>query len=247
MCITYDAVACQVWFDPLEMAPGGGQPMCLDHAGRLNPPKGWVVLDRRSSQAELVTSSAGAAPAAAAASSAAPAPQAPRRRFRRGWGQFDELPLEFASPAARMAPPAPVVESPPVAAPVAPEPIAPEPIAPEPVVAQPVVAEPVVVEPVVVEPVAPEPVAPEPIVAAEVVAEPEAPAPNRATRRRSAKQERSASQDTAAMLKPKGRLLSRAFESSGPQRSVLTDGLGIDPETGEPIGEQPPTREGAAD
>ena len=32
MCISYDALACQVWLDPIAMAPAGGQPLCADHA-----------------------------------------------------------------------------------------------------------------------------------------------------------------------------------------------------------------------
>lgn len=227
VCITYDAVACQVWLDPLEMAPGGGQPMCLDHAGKLNPPKGWVVLDRRASQAELVTS--------AAEPASAPTAHTQRRRFRRGWGQFDELPLDFARATAVVAsPPAPspVVEASPV-------------VPPSPVVGPPPVEEaPPIVEPAADrEPVGVTEVAVEAPVLDDVAAEPES--PSRPVRRRPAKQDRAASQDTAAMLKPKGRLLSRAFESAGPQRSVLTDGLGIDPETAEPVADAAPVADTA--
>jgi len=38
-----------VWLDDLRepIVPGAGYAMCEDHAGRLTPPVGWTLVDRR--------------------------------------------------------------------------------------------------------------------------------------------------------------------------------------------------------
>lgn len=172
VCITYDAVACQVWLDPISVSPAGGQPLCAAHAQGLRAPRGWVVLDRRTSQASLMTPAVEPPPRPAA-----------RPRIARAWGQFEAPRLEFVGDADSSAPgpvPAVVVTAPPVIE--EPEP-APEP-APE-----------------------PEP-EPEPVPVPEPVPEPE-PAP-------------AAAAATEKLLQPKGRLLSRAFEATGYQRSAIT-------------------------
>jgi len=293
VCISYDALACQVWLDPIAMAPAGGQPLCADHAQRLSAPRGWVVLDRRTSQSTLMTA-AGPAPVHDARGRAA----VPRRRLPRAWGQFDAPRLEFLAEGDDVVTePEPTFEPPVVAATVhlEPELIEPEPVVepeaePEPAAVvihaegdvsrrdlhgfpnadssepeaeavgpepEPVVeperaptavvapeAEPVGVvihaegdvsrrdlhgfptadssepEPeLVVEPEA-EPIA---VVEPEPVAEPE-PEPEPVVKKAPARRSR-ARAETGPLGKPKGRLLSRAFEASGPQRSAITESL----------------------
>ena len=38
-----------VWLDDLTepVVPGAGYAMCEEHAGRLTPPVGWTLIDRR--------------------------------------------------------------------------------------------------------------------------------------------------------------------------------------------------------
>ena len=38
-----------VWLDDLTepVIPGAGYAMCEEHAGRLTPPVGWTLIDRR--------------------------------------------------------------------------------------------------------------------------------------------------------------------------------------------------------
>jgi hypothetical protein len=293
VCISYDALACQVWLDPIAMAPAGGQPLCADHAQRLSAPRGWVVLDRRTSQSTLMTA-AGPAPVHDARGRAA----VPRRRLPRAWGQFDAPRLEFLAEGDDVVTePEPTFEPPVVAATVhlEPELIEPEPVVepeaepesaavvihaegdvsrrdlhgfpnadssepeaeavgpePEPVV-EPERAPTAVVAPeaepvgvvihaegdvsrrdlhgfptadssepepeLVVEPEA-EPIA---VVEPEPVAEPE-PEPEPVVKKAPARRSR-ARAETGPLGKPKGRLLSRAFEASGPQRSAITESL----------------------
>ncbi|MBP6729722.1 MAG: hypothetical protein KA129_08875 [Microthrixaceae bacterium] len=239
MCISYDALACQVWLDPIAMAPAGGQPLCADHAQRLSAPRGWVVLDRRTSQSTLMTA-AGPAPVHDARGRAA----VPRRRLPRAWGQFDAPRLEFLAEGDDVVTePEPTFEPPVVAATVH---LEPELIEPEPVVepeAEPESAAVVIhaegdvsrrdlhgfpsadssePEPeLVVEPEA-EPIA---VVEPEPVAEPEPePEPEPVVKKAPARRSR-ARAETGPLGKPKGRLLSRAFEASGPQRSAITESL----------------------
>lgn len=207
--ITYDPVACQVWIDPLPSVPGGGQMLCDEHAQRLSPPRGWVVIDRRDPQSSIV----------AAEPVALVDQMRSRPRIARRWGQFDEPRLEFTSdataravpvrPGAHITPPPPVVEAPPFERPA-------------PVVhARAGNSHP---EAVPVEP----PPAPEP----EPALEPE-PEPALAAVHEAAGQPEAAditvvgevdaiADDLSDLLKPTGRLLSRAFKSGGDQKSVLT-------------------------
>jgi len=47
MAFDYDAR--MVWLDDLTepVAPGAGYPLCESHAGRMTPPIGWTLIDRR--------------------------------------------------------------------------------------------------------------------------------------------------------------------------------------------------------
>lgn len=38
-----------IWLEDLRepLHPGGGYAMCEDHAGRMTPPVGWTLVDRR--------------------------------------------------------------------------------------------------------------------------------------------------------------------------------------------------------
>src|SRR5580698_5405136 len=83
--IRYDPVSCQLWLDPVKPDEHNGQFLCLDHAERLSPPRGWVVVDRRGAQTAIHTSE----PIVAVAR------VTPRRTSRRRWGSFAEPTLEF--------------------------------------------------------------------------------------------------------------------------------------------------------
>jgi hypothetical protein len=86
VAIRYDPVSCQLWLDPVNPDDRHGQFLCLDHAERLSPPRGWVVVDRRGAQTAIRTS----APVATV-------PRVvPRRVARRRWGSFEEPTLEFS-------------------------------------------------------------------------------------------------------------------------------------------------------
>ena len=181
MCISYDTVACQVWMDPIAIGPTGGQSLCEQHASRLSAPRGWVVVDRRELQSNLMTSGGGQtseslsskpdSPASASETAASPRV---RRPLSRGWGQFDAPTLDFvadgsaAPPAAEADPNEHAVEA---------------------------------------EVDAPADTVPAPPVPPAAVRVPAAPAA------------------TVDLGRPKGRLLSRAFESVGMQRSAITDSL----------------------
>ena len=45
--LTYDYAGQRVWLDDAAQATGNQWGMCADHASRLRPPEGWVLLDRR--------------------------------------------------------------------------------------------------------------------------------------------------------------------------------------------------------
>ncbi len=80
--IRFDAVTCQVWIDPL--AADATQLLCQQHAERLSPPRGWVVVDRRGGQTVIVSADEGRQPKVPT-----------RRKPTRKWGQLDVPTLEF--------------------------------------------------------------------------------------------------------------------------------------------------------
>ena len=80
--IRFDAVTCQVWIDPL--AADATQLLCQQHAERLSPPRGWIVVDRRAGQTVIVSADE------------VHQPKVPtRRKPTRKWGQLDVPTLEF--------------------------------------------------------------------------------------------------------------------------------------------------------
>ena len=207
VCISYDAVACQVWLDPISESPSSGQPVCAAQARRLRAPRGWIVMDRRSSQSALLT------PAGASdeVTGARPRSTSQRRRLPRGWGQFDAPRLEFVVDEEvecgnLITPPS---------HPVLPEPVLPEmPVVREPALPEEPVASAQDAEPPV-EVLDASPPEPEEAVPAEPVHRPTAKRPPRRPR----------TAEPATLGAPKGRLLSRAFEAAGPQRSAITEAL----------------------
>lgn len=102
--IHYDPVSCQLWLDPITVADRAAQVLCAEHAERLSPPRGWVVVDRRGSQTTI--RSTGAETIAAS-----PPPRASRGAARRRWGSFEEPTLDFtaAVESASTAPESPAV------------------------------------------------------------------------------------------------------------------------------------------
>jgi hypothetical protein len=55
MAFNYDDST--IWLDDLRerTIPGAGYAMCEDHAGRLTPPVGWTLVDRRQPVRPLFT------------------------------------------------------------------------------------------------------------------------------------------------------------------------------------------------
>jgi hypothetical protein len=188
--IGYDPVSCQVWLDRLADGPAPAQMLCQHHAERLQAPRGWVVVDRRSDQMVIMTADS-APPPAPVPARAAPRP---KRRPRRRWGGLDEPSFEFTLDENAAA-----VAMPDLELDAEPEP------EPEPVVQ---------VEP------QPEP-EPEPEPVLEVEPEPE---PERASEIEPEPEPATVApvDDVSRLLKPTGRLLSRAFAQSGDQRSVIS-------------------------
>ena len=43
----FDARESLVWLDPMDTPGRGAGVLCLTHADRLSPPRGWALLDRR--------------------------------------------------------------------------------------------------------------------------------------------------------------------------------------------------------
>jgi hypothetical protein len=196
--VAFDPVALQLWLDPLARRSAPVQELCEFHVERLTIPRGWTATDRRPGVA-------GGEVAAIAVLE--PATETPR--------VVEVAPLDEPEPE-------PVVEA-------QPEPIVvvePEP-EPEPIVVVEPEPEPepiVVVEP---EP-EPEPVVvvepePEPVVVVEPEPEPEPvvePDPEPAAR--PAARERTRSSGRPKGRRPEPSLLSRAFELTGHQESILT-------------------------
>jgi hypothetical protein len=248
--IRYDPVSCQLWLDPVNPDEHNGQFLCRDHAERLSPPRGWVVVDRRGAQTAIRT----AAPVATVQR------VVPRRTARRRWGSFDEPTLEFTRDDDAHAVPDDVTllvtpistEPPPVLVeplpPAEPAPIAVEPpsipIDPAPVLVElasiqieqrpaPVESAPILIEPPPVPPEVGHDVEPEhrdahvvtdepgPVEALEVVDEPEVEEPE-VEEPEVVEVVAAPSDDLTNLLKPRGGLLGRAFDATGPQRSALT-------------------------
>ncbi|UDY34676.1 DUF3499 family protein [Dermatobacter hominis] len=208
--VAFDPVALQLWLDPLSRRAAPVQELCDFHVERLTIPRGWTATDRR--------------PGSLAANA-------------------DIAAIALLEPPVDLAPSAEPVQPEPIS--VEPEPILvepePIPVEPEPVVALEREPEPVAVadhEPVlVVEPELdldvepdPEPVLvvepeldldvepdPEPVVEPEPEPEPEVAAATPRPRRPSARRSPARSSRSAAPS-----LLSRAFELTGHQESILT-------------------------
>jgi hypothetical protein len=45
--LTYDYAGQRVWLDDARSEAGDQWGMCTNHASRLSPPQGWVMVDRR--------------------------------------------------------------------------------------------------------------------------------------------------------------------------------------------------------
>lgn len=101
VAIHYDPVSCQLWLDPITVADRSAQTLCEDHAERLSPPRGWVVVDRRGAQTTIL-----AAPGVSASGR-----PVQRRALRRRWGSFEEPTLDFTASEAVTTAATVVVES----------------------------------------------------------------------------------------------------------------------------------------
>jgi Protein of unknown function (DUF3499) len=49
----FDAGESLVWLDPIDTPGRGAGVLCLTHADRLSPPRGWALLDRRGAELRL--------------------------------------------------------------------------------------------------------------------------------------------------------------------------------------------------
>ncbi len=192
--VAFDPVALQLWLDPLSRRSAPVQELCEFHVERLTIPRGWTATDRR--------------PGSAAANG-------------------DVAAIAVLEPVPARTPRAETVEPDPV---VEPEPVLVTEPEPEPEVA----SEPEPVLDVEPEPVEPEPEpavasALDPVVVVEATPEPE-PEPEPTTRPEPEPVAASARPRRPAARRPAARsgrgnapsLLSRAFELTGHQESILT-------------------------
>ncbi|MDJ0923850.1 MAG: DUF3499 family protein [Acidimicrobiia bacterium] len=53
--MSFDYSSRLMWLSDIEgqLEPGAGYLLCVQHAGRLSPPVGWTLVDRRSPMARL--------------------------------------------------------------------------------------------------------------------------------------------------------------------------------------------------
>jgi Protein of unknown function (DUF3499) len=95
----FDAQESLVWLDPIGTGGRGAGVLCLTHADRLSPPRGWSLLDRRGAESRLWLGE----PA-----STTPASRKPRREPARSRPRTAAGPrLPFDSPEPTSAPPVP--------------------------------------------------------------------------------------------------------------------------------------------
>ncbi len=240
--VAFDPVALQLWLDPLARRSAPVQELCEFHVERLTIPRGWTATDRRPGSA-----AANGDVAAIAVLEPVPA-RLPRAESFEPDPVVEPDPIVEPEPALATASgpePVSVVETEPIPTDVAPDP-EPEPVVeaepvptavapePEPEPEFEVVPEPEPVLDVEPEPVEPEPepeVAPEPDPVIEVEATPgPEPEPEPATRPEPEPVAASARPRRPAARRPAARagrsnapsLLSRAFELTGHQESILT-------------------------
>ena len=96
----FDAGESLVWLDPIDTPGRGAGVLCLAHADRLSPPRGWALLDRRGAELRLWLGESAAT---------APASRRPRREPARSRPRSSPGPhLPFDSPEPTPAPAMPV-------------------------------------------------------------------------------------------------------------------------------------------
>jgi len=223
--VAFDPVALQLWLDPLARRSAPVQELCEFHVERLTVPRGWSATDRRPGVvADVVPGSAGLAVVDAAPSSA-PVPEPEPEP------EPETEPETEPTTEPEPEPDAPIDAGEPMAEPMAELPVVDLPVVSEPVVSEPVVSEPVVSESVVSED--PERAAPSPVDPAAVHDRPQ-PAAAAASRNRGRGGRGSAPS-----------LLSRAFELTGHQESILTRPAEDDAPAGESNGDDPVPSESA--
>ena len=99
----FDAQESLVWLDPIDTPGRGAGVLCLTHADRLSPPRGWNLLDRRGAESRLWLGEAAAT---------TPASRRPRRepaRSRPRTAPGPRLPFDSPEPTPAPAVPAAVV------------------------------------------------------------------------------------------------------------------------------------------
>jgi hypothetical protein len=95
----FDARESLVWLDPIDTPGRGAGLLCLQHADRLSPPRGWTLLDRRGAESRLWL---GPPASATASEGRTPRREAPARsRPRTAPGP--RLPFDAVEPATAAA------------------------------------------------------------------------------------------------------------------------------------------------
>jgi hypothetical protein len=89
----FDARESLVWLDPIDTPGRGAGLLCLEHADRLSPPRGWNLLDRRGAESRLWLGQ----PASATAAGHKPRREPVRSRPRTAPGP--RLPFDTIEPA----------------------------------------------------------------------------------------------------------------------------------------------------
>jgi len=218
--VAFDPVALQLWLDPLARRSAPVQELCEFHVERLTVPRGWSATDRRPGVvADAVPGSPGLSVVDAAPSST-PVPEREPEPEPEPELEAESEPNAESEPESE--PDAPIDAGGPMAEP---------PVADLPVVSEPVVSEPVVSEPVASED--PERSAASPVDPAAAHDRPQ-PAAASASRNRGRGGRGSAPS-----------LLSRAFELTGHQESILTRPASDDVPAGESNGDDPVRSESA--
>jgi len=99
----FDAGESLVWLDPIDTPGRGAGVLCVTHADRLSPPRGWALLDRRDAESRLWLGES---------AMATPASRRPRRdpaRSRPRTTPGPRLPFDSSEPASAPAVPAPAL------------------------------------------------------------------------------------------------------------------------------------------
>jgi hypothetical protein len=91
----FDARESLVWLDPIDTPGRGAGVLCVEHADRLSPPRGWNLLDRRGAESRLWIGQ----PVSATTAAGRPARREQPARSRPRTAPGPRLPFDTVEPA----------------------------------------------------------------------------------------------------------------------------------------------------